>query len=311
MTYANSFAAPGYWVGFIYRINQQEGMFTSLKISKGSCILKSSLRNIQSGPRRELWKIAVLPFLIFLLIPLLALLLRIQPSDLFASLQQEQVLQAIRLSMLTSFVAVGLAILFGTPVAYYLANRHRRLYHLVDTLVDLPTVLPPAVAGVALLIAFGRRGLIGVWLEPLGISIPFTPAAVIMAQLFVAAPLYIKSAALGFGAVDDELKSAAAMDGATSWQVFRFITVPLSWVSMLSGSAMTWARALGEFGATIIFAGNFPGRTQTMPLAIYLGFEVDFKNALVLSVILIGFSFLIILLIKAVLHRTIDGTIRA
>ena len=273
--------------------------------------MKQPFLEKQPAPRRDLWKIAVFPFLIFLIIPLLALVLRVQPGDLIASLRQEQVLEAIRLSMLTSFVTVGLAILFGSPVAYYMSNRRGRFYRLVDTLVDLPTVLPPAVAGVALLIAFGRRGLVGAWLAPLGISIPFTPVAVIMAQVFVAAPFYIKSAALGFGAVDEELKAAAAIDGATGWQAFRYVTIPLAGSAMISGSAMTWARALGEFGATIIFAGNFPGRTQTMPLAIYLGFEVDLTVALVLSVILVGFSFLIILLIKALLHRTIDGTIRA
>jgi molybdate transport system permease protein len=130
--------------------------------------------------------------------------------------------------------------------------------------------------------------------------------AVVMAQTFVAAPFYVKSAAVGFAAVDCELRQAAALDGAGSWQTFRYIILPMSWASMLSGGVMTWARALGEFGATIIFAGNFPGRTQTMPLAIYMGFEIDLKIALTLSVILICFAFLTLMVVKGILHRAVD-----
>jgi molybdate transport system permease protein len=192
-------------------------------------------------------------------------------------------------------------------VAYYLIHKHYRFYRLIDSLVDLPTVLPPAVAGLALLMAFGRRGLLGTQLSALGISIPFTAAAVVIAQLFVAAPLYIKSAAVGFAAVDCELKKAAALDGANRWQVFRYIMAPIAWMAILSGGVMTWARALGEFGATIIFAGNFPGRTQTMPLAIYIGFELNLETALTLSVILIGISFLTLIVVKGFLHQRFNG----
>jgi molybdate transport system permease protein len=184
-----------------------------------------------------------------------------------------------------------------------LSHPHLRLHGLVDTLVDLPTVLPPAVAGVALLMAFGRRGLIGSWLLPLGIEIPFTPVAVVLAQLFIAAPLYIKTAAVGFSNIDWELKKAAALDGANRWQTFRFVVAPNGLNALLSGSALTWARALGEFGATIIFAGNFPGRTQTMPLAIYIGFEIDLNVALTLAVILIGISFAVLLFLKIILSQ--------
>jgi molybdate transport system permease protein len=194
----------------------------------------------------------------------------------------------------------------GTPVAYLLSKRHFRFYRLVDTLIDLPTVLPPAVAGVALLMAFGRRGLFGPWLEIAGINIPFTVIAVVMAQTFLAAPFYVKAAAIGFSAIGPELKEAAALDGANRWQIFRYVTLPLSWMALLSGSVMTWARALGEFGATIIFAGNFPGRTQTMPLAIYIGFEIDLNVALTLAIILISFSFLTLVIVKGFLHRRLD-----
>ena len=164
-------------------------------------------------------------------------------------------------------------------------------------------MLPPAVAGVALLVAFGRRGVVGGLLEQAGVHLAFTQAAVVMAQTFIAAPLYIKSASIGFSQVAPELEQAAGLDGASRWGVFRHVTVPLSWAALLTGAVLTWARALGEFGATIIFAGNFPGRTQTMPLAIYIGFELDLGVALTLSVILIGFSFLTLVAIKAVFQR--------
>ena len=208
---------------------------------------------------------------------------------------------------MTSISTVVLTIIFGTPVAYLISRRRTTFVRFVDTLIDLPTVLPPAVAGVALLMAFGRRGLIGAWLFSIGVTIPFTPVAVIMAQMFVAAPLYIKTVSLGFIEVDCELRKAAAMDGANRWHTFRYVMVPISRRSILSGSVMTWARALGEFGATIIFAGNFPGRTQTMPLAIYMGFEIDLNVALTLSIILIGLSFLTLIIVKGILHRRIEA----
>ncbi|MCE1254836.1 MAG: ABC transporter permease subunit, partial [Anaerolineae bacterium] len=166
-------------------------------------------------------------------------------------------------------------LIIGTPVAYLLAQRNFRLYRIIDTIIDLPTVLPPSVAGVALLMAFGRKGIFGPILGLFDINIPFTAIAVIMAQTFIASPLYVKAAAIGFSSIDPELKQAAALDGANRWQIFQYVVIPLSTSALLSGSVMTWARALGEFGATIIFAGNFPGRTQTMPLAIYIGFELN------------------------------------
>jgi len=167
-------------------------------------------------------------------------------------------------------------------------------------------VLPPAVAGVALLMAFGRRGLFGPLLATAGISLPFTFAAVVLAQTFVAAPFYVKAAAIGFAGIDPEFRQAAALDGASRWQIFRFITLPLSWRALISGSVMTWARALGEFGATILFAGNFQGSTQTMPLAIYVGFETDINVAVTLSIILVCFSFLTLMIVKRILHHRLE-----
>ena len=162
--------------------------------------------------------------------------------------------------------------------------------------------LPPAVAGLALLMAFGRRGLLGSWLQTLGIEIAFTPLAVIMAQMFVAAPYYIKTASVGLAGVSADLERAAALDGAGTLQVLRYITLPLAWRGIVGGIVLCWARALGEFGATIIFAGNYPGRTQTMPLAVYLGFEIDLNLALTLGVILLVLSFSLLLSVRAILR---------
>jgi len=208
--------------------------------------------------------------------------------------------------MVTTCITLAITVVFGTPVAYLMARYDFPLRRAVDTILDLPLVLPPAVTGVALLMAFGRRGILGSYLEIMGVSIAFTQIAVVMAQTFVAAPFYVKAAILGFSSIEPELEQAAALDGASGRQIFRFITIPLSWMALLSGMVMTWARALGEFGATIIFAGNFPGRTQTMPLAIYIGFELDLDVALTLAVILIGFSFLVLMIVKGILRSDLQ-----
>ena len=241
--------------------------------------------------------------LAFLLLPLLALLLRIPLAQLLANLANPEVAQAISLSMITTALTVLLTLLSGTPLAYLLARRRFRGHTALDTLVDLPMVLPPSVAGIALLVAFGRRGLLGQYLSVLGVELAFTTTAVVLAQLFVAAPFYIKAAAAGFAGIDRELEQAAALDGASPLQVFRYVTAPLAWTALLGGAVMTWARALGEFGATIIFAGNFVGRTQTMPLAIYQGFEQELNVALTLSVILLAVSFAVLFLVKRVLRQ--------
>lgn len=246
-----------------------------------------------------------LPLVLFLALPLLAILLRTPPGLLLSNLQQPAVMQAIGLSFATTTITTLLTILMGTPLAYLLARYNFRGRALIDTLIDAPIVLPPAVAGVGLLLAFGRRGIWGSYLDELGLTIAFTQAAVVLAQLFVSAPLYIKAATTGFMSVERELEQAAALDGASGLQVFRLITVPLTFPALCGGVVMAWARALGEFGATIIFAGNLPGRTQTMPLAIYIGFELELSVALTLSVILLGCSFGVLLITKALLKRRI------
>ena len=251
----------------------------------------------------DLWWPLSLPLLAFLILPLLALIMRTSLPQIADSLRQPAVSQAIWLSLRTSSAATVITVLIGTPAAYLVARREFRMKRAVDTLLDLPTVLPPAVAGVALLMAFGRRGLLGSQLDALGVQITFTPIAVIMAQIFVAAPLYLRAAILGFAAVENELEQSAALDGAAEWQVFRHIVLPLSANALLSGAVMMWARALGEFGATIIFAGNLPGVTQTMPLAIYIGFELDIDVALTLAVILMALSFLVLIAVKLLLRQ--------
>lgn len=260
------------------------------------------------GRPRDLWQLLTLPLLLFLALPVVAIFLRVPPTNLLVNLSNPQVIQAISLSFITTLVTLSITIIFGTPVAYLLARRDFPFRRAIDTLLDLPTVLPPSVAGIALLMAFGRRGLLGDWFEVLGIQIAFSQAAVVLAQTFIAAPFFVKAAILGFASVEPELEQAAALDGASGWQVFRRITLPLSWTALISGSVMTWARALGEFGATIIFAGNYPGRTQTMPLAIYIGFELDLDVALTLSVILVGCSFLVLMVVKGLLQRDLNAS---
>jgi len=260
----------------------------------------------RDGPRvtlrpASLWALAA-PLLALLLLPLVALLLRTPPGTLTLALHEPGTRQAIALSLGTSLLTVLLALVCGTPLAYLLARRRPAGVALLEVLVDLPTVLPPAVAGLALLMAFGRRGVLGGLLASVGIEVAFTTAAVVMAQTFVAIPYYVKSAAVGLAGVSHELEQAAALDGASPWQIFRYVVAPLARRGIAGGLALCWARALGEFGATIIFAGNFPGRTQTMPLAIYLGFEIDLGQALTLAAIMLAVSFTVLLVIRAALR---------
>jgi molybdate transport system permease protein len=200
-----------------------------------------------------------LPLLAFIALPILALFGCTDLQTLIASLNTPEARAALQLSMQTTMISTSLAILLGTPVALLLAQPDLRFGRALDTFLELPIVIPPLVAGIALLMAFGRRGVFAGPLNKLGVTLPFTPVAVILAQLFVAAPFYVKAALLGFSAIDADAREAAAIDGANRWQLFRKILVPLAWPALLSGIATTWA--LGEFRATIIFAGNFPGRT--------------------------------------------------
>jgi molybdate transport system permease protein len=214
-----------------------------------------------------------LPLILFLSIPVIGLVARaLLGGGLLAALASPVVLDALRLSLVTTAVSLGLTLAFGTPLAYLLARRSFAGSSLVETAVDLPIVLPPSVAGLALLFVFGRQGLIGGTLDAFGISIPFTVVAVVLAQTFVAAPFFVRSARSGIAGVDRDTEDAARVDGATERDVFRWVTIPLAGTALAAGAVMSWSRALGEFGATIMFAGNIEGRTQTLPLVVYAEF---------------------------------------
>jgi len=230
--------------------------------------------------------------------PLAALVIRSADSNFFENAFSEQAFKALRLSLVTSSITTLVAIAFGTPLAYMLARWKLKQKSLLEIILDLPIVLPPSVAGLALLIVFGRKGWFGPALSFLGISLPFTTAAVVLAQAFVAAPLYIRSARIGFSQIDGQLAEAAFVEGANQWQLFYEVMVPLAGRALASGAILTWTRALGEFGATILFAGNLEGITQTMPMAIYLGFERNIGVALALSVVLIFVSLFLLAITK-------------
>lgn len=244
----------------------------------------------------------------FLVLPLAAVFLKVLPQEgLWDTLRRPLVTEALRLSVLTSLSSLLLALLCGTPVAYLLARRRFPGAALLDTLIDLPMVLPPTVAGVALLMTFGRRGLLGSWLDIVGVHISFTPVAVILAQSFVSAPFYIRAARAGFHSVDQELERVAYTLGHSAVRTFLRVTIPLAWPALLGGAVMAWARAVGEFGATIMFAGNLTGRTQTLPLAIYTAMESDLTAALVLSAILVIVSFSVLFCVRVLLQRSPFG----
>ncbi len=225
--------------------------------------------------------------LAYFAIPLVAILGRGASLETLRALGDPMVVTALRLTGLTTGVVTLVVLAIGTPLAYLLARGSFRGKGALETLIELPIALPPVVAGVGLLLAFGRRGLFGPLLESLGVSLPFTPAAVVLAQLFVSAPFYVRAAALGFRSVPRELEEAAAVDGASGWQTFRFITAPLAFHGIFSGLLLCATRAASEFGATLMFAGNFPGRTQTLTLAVMAAMETDFNRALAIAGLLL------------------------
>jgi len=231
-------------------------------------------------------------------LPLAAVLLRIPPGALAQRLGDPLVVDALRLSLVTSAAATAVVVVLGLPTAYLLATRDFRGKRLAETLVDLPLVLPPTVAGVALLAAFGRAGLAGGALAALGIRLPFTTLGVVVAQAFVAAPFFIGAARTALADVDRRYVDIAATLRSSPSHTFFRVLLPLALPSLASGAAMSWARALGEFGATITFAGNLPGVTQTMPLAVYLALQSDLDAALALSVLLLAVSLGVLLLVR-------------
>lgn len=237
--------------------------------------------------------------LAYLVIPMLGMIIRAPWSDAVEVLASSQTLQALRLSLVTASIATVITVLFGVPLAWLMARPGRRGSGLLRALVTVPLVLPPVVGGVALFTAFGRTGLLGRPLYLLtGFSFPFTPYAVIMAQVFVALPFLVLSVEGSLRGMDRRYEEAAATLGAGPLTVFRRVTLPLVGPGVAAGAVLSWARALGEFGATITFAGNFPGRTQTMPLQVYLALETDPGSALLLSVLLLVVSVLVLVALR-------------
>ncbi|MEV0403698.1 ABC transporter permease [Actinoallomurus sp. NPDC050550] len=247
--------------------------------------------------RRAPW-VLVLPALLglaFLVLPLAGLLVRAPWSTLGTRLARPEILDALRLSLVTATLATLLCLLVGVPLAWVLARVDFPGRRLVRALVTVPLVLPPVVGGVALLLALGRNGLAGRWLDRwFGVTLPFTTAGVVVAEAFVALPFLVISVEGAVRAADLRYEDAAATLGATRWTTFRRVTLPLIAPGVGAGAVLCWARALGEFGATITFAGNFPGRTQTMPLAVYLALENDPQSAIVLSLVLLAVSVIVL-----------------
>ncbi|MCC6236128.1 MAG: molybdate ABC transporter permease subunit [Dehalococcoidia bacterium] len=243
----------------------------------------------------------------FVLVPLIALAIRgWQDGQVMERLLSPFVLHALRLSVVTSTLTLVLALVFGVPAAYLLARGRFRGRQLLTILVELPMVLPPTVAGVALLVAFGRRGAIGAALVEMGIEVSFTTTAVILAQLFVSAPFLVRSLQAGFEAIDPTYEQVSATLGVSELRTFLRVTLPLARPALLSGAVLCWTRALSELGATLIFAGNFEGRTQTMPLAIITAFEssAGLSGAIAISLVLLVVASILLVVARLAQRRS-------
>lgn len=249
-------------------------------------------------PRRMLLTIIATVGLLFLILPIVALIIRAIQTQAWQEMAGGSLFPAVLLSLLTTAITLLLTIFIGTPLAYFLARRQFRGKQFISILVELPVVLPPAVAGLGLLVAFGRRGLFGPTLEAIGVSLPFSTAAVVLAQTFVSAPFFIRAAQVAFQIVEPEIEAAGRVDGADGLVLFWEITLPLSSRALGAGLALSWARALGEFGATILFAGSLQGITQTMPLLIYKEFERNINAAIWAGLLLITFALASLLLAR-------------
>jgi molybdate transport system permease protein len=270
-------------------------------------------RQLPSQPRRATGRIPLAGlagvFALFLALPVGTLVVRaVLSGTLIQTAGSAAVLAALALSLGTTAVSLALTIAVGLPLAYVLARREFRGKWLVDAIVDLPIVLPPAVAGLALLLVLGRRGLLGGPLQDAGVDIAFTTTAVVVAQVFVSAPFFVRSARAGLASVDRDLEDAARVDGASELGLFRAITIPLAGPALAAGLVMSWARALGEFGATIMFAGNVAGRTQTLPLVVYSEFQGGDLDASIAAAAMLVAAALGVLLAVRVLHwgRALD-----
>ena len=236
---------------------------------------------------------------LFFIVPMLGLVLRTPWTEAPRALTSPDTLDALRLSLIASLSSTALAIVLGVPLAWVYARLEFPGRDILRALTTLPMVLPPVVGGIALLLAFGRRGLVGAWLDStFGITLPFTTAGVVFAETFVAMPFLVLTVEAGLRSMDRRFEHAARTLGASRWTVFTRITLPLIAPSLFAGAVLCWARALGEFGATITFAGNFPGITQTMPLAVYLLLETNPEGSFVLSLILLAVSLVVLVSLR-------------
>lgn len=259
-----------------------------------------------SAPRRDRRSAAPFGFVplaiiavLFLALPLVALVARAPWRSLPADLTAHGVLVALRLSLVCSLSAVAVCLILGVPLAWLLARVPFRGRNLVRAMVLLPMVLPPVVGGVALLLAFGRSGLVGRWLDQaFGLTLPFSTAGVVLAESFVAMPFLVITVEAGIRSMDRRYEDAAATLGAGQWTTFRRVTLPLIAPAIGAGAALSWARALGEFGATITFAGNLPGTTQTMPLAVYLALQSNPEAAFALSLVMLVISVSVLIALR-------------
>lgn len=239
-------------------------------------------------------------------LPTVVLLARGLAPESIGTLLRPAAAEALRLSLITTLTSMSTVVLLGTPLAYLLARHDFRGRRLLDALVDLPLLLPPVIAGVGLLLVFGRRGLIGAPLAEMGVNIAFTSWAVVMAQVFVASPFFVRALKSGFASVPGELAAAALMDGASRFRLFVSVFFPLALPAFIEGLVLAWARALAEFGATIVFAGSLQGRTRTLPLAVYAALESDLNSAIALSALLTVMSVTVFVVFRAVVARRVE-----
>jgi len=236
---------------------------------------------------------------LFLLMPLFGLVVTTSWDAFVGGLRHPLVWPALRLSLMTTTISLIAVVVLGAPLAWVLARSKRRMARSIETLMQLPIVIPPAVAGVALLLAFGRRGVLAGWLYPEGWSVSLTTLAVVFAEIFVSAPFFVQTATSAFRRIDPNLILVARSGGASPLRVFASIGLPLAAHGLVAGAAMSWARSLGEFGATLMFAGNLTNKTQTLPLAIYIALESDLRAAQALSLILVAVAFALLFAVRA------------
>jgi len=279
------------------------------------CCFLDRIRGVRIGGfRRRGLKMGLALLLVFaaafIALPVASLFIKSASGVTLQTLKDPVVIDALTLSLFTATTSVVIVIILGTPLSYLNARFDYPGKEIADSLIELPVVMPPMVGGIALLMAFGRMGVLGQHLDAWGVKIAFTTVAVVVAQIFVSMPFYLRQARISFEDVDLVLENAARTLGASRTRVFFSVTLPIATNGLISGAIMSFARALGEFGATIMFAGNFQGRTQTMPLAIYTAMQGDLEVSLCLALILVAISFAIIATVKMLTRRMYNSDVR-